>query len=469
MLLAVAAVPAIGLAGVWQFSEANVSVPPPPTTSTVPPPPVEQLATDLLSLRRHPTPIAVAAAEAEAAAQFDAAVAGVVDEVPVGSCLQIAADDAVIVDDAGSLPVIPASNMKLLVAAVALEALGSDHRFRTELQSARPVDGVIASDVYLVGGGDPVLWSDDVVDPLTYPSFNTTSLDDLVDQLELAGITRIEGDVIGDGSRYDDEFRVPSWGSSILSRDAGPYDALLVNDGLVGIGNYGFDPSRSAASIFVDLLRRRGIEVVGAAGNRTRPDDGSLTTLAFIESLPLDDVLVEMLHTSDNNTAEMLVKEIGFVRRGEGSRTAGLTVVREVLAGWGVPVDGVQLDDGSGLSRANRVPCATFVAVLADAPVAEELRGLLPVAGRDGTLQNQLVGSPAEGALQAKTGTLTDVKALSGVQPGADRSLIEFSLILNSTGADGLAVYGPVWNDVVDLIAGYPVTIEPDPDRFGPQ
>ena len=469
MLVAIAVVPAIGLTGVWQFAEAKTPPPTTTTTTTLPPPPVDELTTDLFSMRRHPMPLAEAAAAAEAALVFDEIVDAVTSKIPDGSCLRIVAEGEVVADQAGALPVIPASNMKLLVAAAALEVLGADYTFRTELQSPRPQGAVIVGDVYLVGGGDPVLWSDGVVDPLTYPSFNTTSLDRLVDQLATAGITRIEGDIIGDGSRYDDEFRVPSWGPSIISRDAGPYDALLVNDGLVGEGNYGFDPNRSAAAIFVELLRARGIEVTGVAGNRTRPDDGSLSTLAFIKSLPLDDILVEMLHTSDNNTAEMLVKEIGYAASGEGSRLAGLAALRDVLTGWGAPLEGIQLEDGSGLSRVNRVTCAAFVAVLADSPVAAELRRVLPVAGRDGTLAEQLVGTPAEGALQAKTGTLTDVKALSGVQPGADRAPVEFSLILNASGANGPAVYGPLWNDVVELVAEYPVVVEPDPDRFGPQ
>ena len=165
------------------------------------------------------------------------------------------------------------------------------------------------------------------------------------------GITTIEGDVVGDGSRYDDEFRVPSWGTDITALDAGPYDALLVNDGLIGNGNYGLNPSRSAARIFYDLVVARGITITGTPANESRPVDAGFTTLALIESQPLTDVLVEMLHTSDNNTAEMLVKEIGYATTGEGTRSTGLGIIRDTLAGWGVPLDEVELQDGSGLSR----------------------------------------------------------------------------------------------------------------------
>ena len=379
---------------------------------------------------------------------------------------RIVDDDTVVAEEGGGVSVIPASNQKLFVAATALEVLGPDFRFRTELQSAPPVGGVVPGGVYLVGGGDPVLATAGVADPQRYPAFNTTALETLADQLVALGITTIDGDVVGDGSRYDDEFRVDAWGDDITSLDAGPYDALLVNDGIISPGNYGLDPSRAAARVFFDLLIARGITVTGAAANAARPADAGLTTLALIESRPLTDVLVEMLHTSDNNTAEMLVKEIGYAAAGQGTRQAGLDTVRATLERWGVPLTGVDLHDGSGLDRANRATCEALTAVVHDSPVADQLRDLLPVAGRDGTMSEQLLGTPAEGAMQAKTGTLTDVKALSGSQPGADRRPIEFSLVLNGTGVDEPSAYQPAWDALVDLIDHYPVVVEPDLTAF---
>ena len=468
-LAVVALVPALAIAGVWQFADANVPPTTTTTTTTLPPEPVDQLDTDLLSMRRHPTPLAERVAEDEADAVFAAQVAELGDEIAAPSCLRIVDDAEVVVEFGESARVIPASNEKLFVAAAALDVLGSDHRFRTEVQSPAPVDGVVAGDVYLVGGGDPVLRTDDVADPLRYPAFNTTSLDELADRFVALGITTIEGDVVGDGSRYDDEFRVPSWGDDITNVDAGPYDALMVNDGLISNGNYGLDPSRSAARAFLDLLTARGVTVTGAAANRTRPADAGVETVAFIDSLPLTDVLVEMLHTSDNNTAEMMVKEIGVVAGEGGSRPAGLAVVRSQLAEWGVSLDGVELQDGSGLSRVNRTSCAALAALLAATPVSDELRDLLPVAGRDGTLTKQLLDTEAEGRLQAKTGTLTDVKALTGTQPGADRRDVDFSLVLNGEGVNDVAVYGPIWEQLVELISDYPIQVEPDVDRFAPR
>ncbi len=467
-LIAFALVPALVLAGVWQYADANVPPPTTTTTTTVPTEPPPELATDLLSLRRHPTPLAERVAQAASEAAFAERIGLVTDDVGEQSCLVIVDDDGVVLELGAPGGLIPASNQKLFVAAVAIDVLGVDHRFRTELQSPRPFGGTVAGDVYLVGGGDPVLRTDDVPDPLRYPAFNTTSLEVLADQLLTLGITTIDGDIVGDGSRYDDEFRAPSWGDEITNIDGGPYDALLVNDGLVGNGNYGLDPSRSAARAFADLLIARGITITGAAANAERPVDADLTTLAFVESEPLTEILVEMLHTSDNNTAELMVKEIGFAARGDGTRQAGLDVMRSTLAGWGVPLDGVEFHDGSGLSRSNRTSCVALTSLLSEAPIADDLRPLLPVAGRDGTLSAQLLGTEAEGRLRAKTGSLTGVKALTGTQPGADRREVDFSLVLNGPDVNDATVYEPVWKRLVALIDQYPIVVEPEPDRFDP-
>jgi D-alanyl-D-alanine carboxypeptidase/D-alanyl-D-alanine-endopeptidase (penicillin-binding protein 4) len=467
-LTAIALVPAILLAGVWQYADANVPPPTTTTTTTIPTEPSPALATDLLSMRRHPTPLAERAATAASDAAFAEQIGSVTDDVGERSCLRIVDDEGVVLELGAPGGLIPASNQKLFVAAVALDVLGADRRFRTELQSPRPSGGTVAGDVYLVGGGDPVLRTADVPDPLRYPAFNTTSLEALADRLLTLGITTIDGDIVGDGSRYDDEFRAPSWGDEITNLDGGPYDALLVNDGLIASGDYGLDPSRSAARAFADLLTARGITVTGAAANAERPAEADLTTLAFVESEPLTEILVEMLHTSDNNTAEMLVKEIGYVAGGAGTRQAGLDTIRATLTGWGVPLDGVEFHDGSGLSRSNRTSCVALTSLLSDAPVAGELRPLLPVAGRDGTLAPQLLGTAAEGRLRAKTGTLTDVKALTGTLPGADRREVDFSLVLNGPDVNAPAVYEPIWQRLVALIDQYPIVVRPEPDRFAP-
>ena len=379
------------------------------------------------------------------------------DVVPEGSCVAIDIEGERFADVRADLPVIPASNQKLLVAAVALDVLGEDHRFHTELRGAQPVDGVITGDVYLVGGGDPLLVTADYVDPLPIPAFNTTSLDVIADALQAAGVTQIVGDVVGDGSRYDDEFVVPSWGPEhVLGAEAGPYDALMVNDGRTfADSTIGFNPNQSAARQFIRLLQARNIAVTGRSRNGAAPADGSVTVLGGVDSAPLSDIVDELLQTSDNNTAELLVKEIGFAVRGEGTRVAGLQEIWNTLAEWQVPLEGVELDDGSGLSRNDRLTCDAIVAVLEHVGVDSELTASLPVAGVSGTLVVEMVGGPADGRLAAKTGTLTGVRALSGFLP-TDDGVMTFALVLNGEGVDDPAYYQPLWSRLVTVARRLP-------------
>ena len=466
-LIVLLLIPVVVLAGVWQLAEANEPPVTTTTTTTEPPAPVDELTTDLLSFRREPVPLAIDAAEREEDALDADLLAGFTDQLGEGTCVTLRRGEDIITEVAADAPLIPASNMKLLVAAVALETLGADFRFTTELAGPPLLETVIPGDLYVIGGGDPILVTADHVDPHTYPAINTTALEPLVDQLAAMGVTQIDGDIVGDASRYDDEFSVPSWGDEITNFDAGPYDALLVNDGMIGNGDYGLVPAQSAANIVDDLIRARGITVAGSSRHAEAPTD--LVVYATIESMALTDVLVELLHTSDNNTAELLLKEIGRQARGDGTRPAGAAVVGERLAAWGVASPATVLDDGSGLSRQNRLTCDVLSGVLAVAPVADELRSLLPVAARDGTLADDFVGTPADGELQAKTGTLTGVKALTGVMDGADDEPVEFALVMNGEAVDDPAVYQPYWQDLVDVIAAYPAEVEPEPGRFEPR
>src|SRR3546814_6396768 len=108
--------------------------------------------------------------------------------------------------------VVPASLTKLLTAAAALEGLGADARLRTEVRAAAPpVDGVVAGDLWLVGGGDPVLGTDVWASQMDSSPPPHTSLDVLADRVVAAGVRRVEGRVVGDESCYDAERYVDTW------------------------------------------------------------------------------------------------------------------------------------------------------------------------------------------------------------------------------------------------------------------
>ncbi len=125
---------------------------------------------------------------------------------------------------------------------------------------------------------------------------------------------------------------------------------------------------------------------------------------------------------SDNFVAEMLLKQLGAALGHAGTTSAGATVVAGALAEAGVPLGGVRLADGSGLSRLDRATPESLVAILlagnADPSIRDAFLASLAVAGVDGTLRNRLESLPARGRVIAKTGTTNRASALSGFVRG---------------------------------------------------
>lgn len=422
--------------------------------------PAPELTTAMLDYRRTPDRL-VADANAN---RLGAEMEPLYTFVDQNSCIAITVDGEPVRGVNEQTPVIPASTMKVLTAAVALDALGRDFRYTTRVATAPVEAGVVTGDLYLIGGGDPLLTSNEFPiadDPV--PPFNTTPLDALADQVAAAGITRIDGDVVGDGTRYDDEWFVDSWGPGVAFVDGGPYDALMVNDSrLVGSTQLHDDPNLAAAREFARMLSDRGISVRSSA--RSAAADPAATEIASIQSAPLSDVVTEMLINSDNNTAELLLKEIGYQDTNDGSRVAGINAVDRRLLTWGIDTSTSRFVDGSGLSPVNRLTCQVLVEVLQRArPLG--LRALLPTAGESGALAGEFVDTPMVGRMHAKTGTLGNppfdadppaVKGLAGYIDTAGDEVIEFAIILNTPDVTVDRKFEPLWLSFAQRVSTYP-------------
>ena len=373
--------------------------------------------------------------------------------LPAESCLIIDIEGTRLVSVNPDIPLLPASNMKVVVAMVALDVLTPDFVFSTSLvgkTNGNAIDG----DAYLIGGGDPVLVTGNYPVTEPYPTFNFTRLEDLFDALVKKGITRIGGSIIGDESRYDAERFSPSLGLGIKGTEVGPLGALMVNDGVVSGNPIKPDnPALGAATEFTNTLQNNGIAVSGSPKVGTAPQD--LPVIAKIDSLPLSDIIAEMLTNSDNNTAELLVKEIGFAVSGEGSREAGLEAMKAKLVGWGIPLDVLQFFDGSGLDRGNRLTCNTLMTLLTRDGGFGPVGLGLATANQTGTLREVLADTLGAGKLRGKTGTLTGAKALSGFVPFSADQASTFSLIINSPNAANQTTYRPIWNALSDALGGF--------------
>jgi len=467
VLVCLALTGAMILAVGWQWAASKAEAPDAarPAVAAATSTPEVALATPVMSLRRAPG-ILSRILNLDAFAQ---ALQPLVDGLNDTSCVAASVDGVPVVARNETLPLIPASNMKLVVAAVALEVLGEDHRFSTSVLGEVDAAGVVNGNLYLVGGGDPVLSTDWWVssDVMTFPVINATRFEDLVRDVIAKGVRRVTGSIVGDATRYDDELFAPSWDQEVRDNlEGGPYDALLVSDARTSLSAVAENPAEGAAQLMTDMLRANGVTVVGepVAGRTT-----SATELATIESQPLPAILDELLKTSDNNTTEMLVKEIGFIVRGDGSREAGLSVIADTLDEWGIAMDDVVLADGSGLSNNNRITCATLLGVLQHGEVDDAVGEGLAVAGVSGTLEENFLGTEVAGRLRGKTGTLNNVsnttpqsnppavRSLSGYVSIEGGGAIEFALILNGQTITNKTEYEPIWYDLLAPALGtYP-------------
>ena len=372
--------------------------------------------------------------------------------LPPDSCVVVRAETREVSATRASRPLIPASNMKLLVAAAALDVLGADYRFTTSLIGNRVGDTIVGN-LWLVGGGDPVLSTRAYPPTQLYPTTSPTFLDSLADELRASGINKITGSVVGDESRYDDERYVPTWGDGIRSIEAGPLGALMVDDGtLLGDPFKPAQPAVGAATAFTRLLRARGITVIAAPRSGVAPTDG--VTIGEVISAPLGVLLGDVLANSDNNAAELLLKEIGLVDEGSPTRVAGLQAVASVLAQRGISTDGVVLVDGSGLDANNRLTCSLLVDLLESFGSQSVLAEGLALAGSTGTLREQLTTPPAVRRVRAKTGTLRTSKALSGFYEVSDGA-ITFSLLLNGPGVSNQSAYQPQWKSLMNALGAF--------------
>ncbi len=346
--------------------------------------------------------------------------------------------------------VLPASAMKLLTATAALATLGPAYRFTTSVRVATaPVGGVVAGNLWLVGGGDPLLETAPYNASLGEDRDIYTHLEVLADSVVAAGVKVVQGAVMGDETRYDTQRGVATWKPQYLvDGTAGSLSALLVNDAKnpkpVPV------PAAFAAATLTDLLKSRGVQVIGPAAAQTAPLSG--VTLTSLGSPPLADIVGEMLRVSDNDTAEMLVKELAHVTsKGPGTTAEGVAVVRDALVRVGLDTTRLVNRDGSGLDRGDRVTCALLTSAVSLAGRHSTLADGLPVAATSGTLARRLAGTPAAGRVRAKTGTLDDVSALAGwvdPKPGTVVPPVCFAFVANNLPNH---VVGPSVGDTVSL------------------
>lgn len=390
---------------------------------------------------------------------------------------------------------VPASNLKLLTTAAAMDVLGPQYRFATQLLS----DGIrqgdrLTGNLYLRGLGDPTI---------QYADYQA-----LAAQLASQGVRQVQGDLVFDDTWFDAERLGVDWshddettyyGAQISALtvspnsdfDAGsvlvtakaparaglpvsvdlfpPSDYLqLSNHAVSGSGNsYGinrrhgtnllqlsgavapgkqseqlvsvWEPTQWVANLFEQALAQQGIRVQGRrVMGGVSP--ATATLLAEHRSAPLQALITPLLKLSNNSMSEALLKAMGQQTANSGTAAAGAVAVAGFLKRQGLDAATLSQVDGSGLSRRNLVSTQTLTDLLLAAskqPWFNAWYNALPIAGNSdrmsgGSLRYRLRGTPAQNNLHAKTGSMSGVSSLSGYVTDAHGRQLAFSMVTNN-------------------------------------
>ena len=337
----------------------------------------------------------------------------------------------------------PGSNEKLLVAWGAYGVLGPTASLVTDVTVDGELDGgTLRGNLVVIGAGDP-----------SVRSAGEHSLEVLAARVRAAGVTEITGDLVADDSRFDSQRKAPGWTERHVPLFVGPVSALAVDGNWLRTDpEYIANPALGNLGAFRAALGRHGVRVAGGERMGTSPE--SATVIAALRSAPVSDLVRTMLTNSDNFYAEMLLKAVGHAASGKGTFESGVAAVRKLAGEAGVHLSG-RAADGSGLSRDNARPAREWAELLVaarDQPWFGDLHAGLAVAGRTGTLANRFLGTPAQGNVRAKTGSVRETRALSGYLTTAGGRQVVFSLVVNSNPVPA-AVVGAMDNLVNTMVA----------------
>jgi D-alanyl-D-alanine carboxypeptidase/D-alanyl-D-alanine-endopeptidase (penicillin-binding protein 4) len=399
--------------------------------------------------------------------------------------------DTLFAQNAGEM-MQPASTMKLMSTAVALDRFGPEHSFSTDVLRDAPLggDGTITGNIYLRADGDPSMSARFYHDP-------NLPMATLARAVAAKGVKRVTGDLVFDASAFDDR-RIPEgWKTTYLGAAyAARVSALSLNENLVWVV---VQPSGKQAAVTIEpmsttiplrstvrlvggrggrIVARRandgGIDVSGSIGSSSGPlryslvvDDPALFTagalraalqaagitvdgavkpgktpanaeaVASLASPPLSRIVSEMNRESINIVAELLFRDAARAAapNGVGSAESGLANLRDFMQKKvAANPQEIRAFDGSGLSTLDFMTPRAMIHLLSYAhkgPWSSAFHGSLPVAGESELLRRRMRSSPAQGNLHAKTGTTDNVVGLAGFVTARDGEILAFSFIYN--------------------------------------
>lgn len=400
---------------------------------------------------------------------------------------------------------IPASIVKLTSTSTALDALGDTFRFvtRVYIDGEIGADSVLHGNLNIVGGADPtigfsVFTKERFIDSL-YAALHRSGIKSIDGNLVgFAGIydsliipdTYPEDDrgnyygagtagLIWDGNSITLSFSTPTTaGAKTTFKSVFPPFDNFVLDNKTTAGRYGtsensiiwgnpFDfsrmidgtlpPGKSNVEVYGSspdpalgfvvavkaLLIKNGIPINGRCIGSYKNGCPSGSPLLTYYSKPLGEIIQYTNTKSYNVSAETCLKMAGLKKYGSGSWECGLKAVYELFDKYNVDPDEMNLFDGSGLSKANKIApaaMALFLMNIRNESWFETLYASLPIAGETGTLKSMFDGTNVKGKLRAKSGFMKTVRAFAGYVPNQKNEMMVFCIIVNNYSGDAYAL-----------------------------
>ncbi|GEM_PF-150358 len=410
-----------------------------------------------------------------------------------GIMIRSIGSDDIIFEHNADLPLVPASNMKLFTTIAALNILSPEYTFETKVFRTGDLSGgIVNGNLILVGGGDPFLVPEQLwqlAQKVAATGIRKINGDLIVDSSFFDSIPVPDPDWnrLGKSTWYSAPMNGLSYCFNVVSVTLKPGDKpgappmvildppdshfAIVNNGTTGAAktkatlNAAFSEADNSAILtvrgsiplngsprsyrtqvrrpdlftggaFRALLAQNGVTVTGNLKSGKR--QGSEKQVAVLESQSLSHLLMGANKFSNNFMVEQILKTIGAEQYStQGSTSSGARAVREFLKEAGINLNGFLMNDGSGLSRKNRVTARQLADVvrfvLKDSAFGPELLNSMPVAGIDGTLRKRFKSDSRSRLIRGKTGLINNVSCLTGVVDGRNGQGFVFSIMLNKT------------------------------------
>lgn len=338
------------------------------------------------------------------------------------------------------LPLIPASIMKCVTTQSLLNVVNPEYRFSTRVFITGKVkDGVLNGNLLVEGSGDPSLNSRHVAD-----------IGDICveigDGLLKRGVKEIKGRIIVDESVWDGPSYPPSWASGDL-----PHAYGTASHGLNFEDNASGSRSVKNPAVVFEGRMRAALKLRGITLSETTMDDECYEQLLDHRSVPVDEIMRSCMMRSDNQYAEALFRAFAVEsgRKGSLEEAAGQEI--RLWKKNKAPMQGVNIVDGSGLSRQNRVTAEFMAHVLRQGSSDPYYASFFPLAGQEGTLKRFLSGTPLEGYVALKTGSMNGIQCYAGYKLDDDYVPTHIIVVILNEMGDRTSARKVVENILLDL------------------